>query len=90
MLQASKRETSIWGKVSFVIPHSCRALIGSACPHLIPLHQGFILPAESLNLLVQLCVPFVVPLGRHASRGLQRDTSMWLLRFNLNKETTCC
>ena len=51
------------------------SLPASACPYLVPLHECFILPAESLDLLVQLQVPLMIPLGHHVTGGLRRDTS---------------
>ncbi len=51
------------------------SLPASTWPYLVPLHERFILPAESLDLLVQLQVPLMIPLGHHVTGGLGRDTS---------------
>lgn len=48
-----------------------------ACRHwsyLIALHQHFVLPAESLDLLVQLQVSLMIPLGHHVAGALWIET----------------
>lgn len=44
--------------------------LADRCPHLVPLHECFVLPAESLDLLVQLHVPLMIPLGHHVTVSL--------------------
>lgn len=64
----------------------------NTCPYLVPLHECFILSAESLDLLVQLQVPLMIPLGHHVSGGLGDTTTK--LSFQTNKTSysndKCC
>lgn len=57
--------------------HPGLALHRPTCRHwsyLVALHQHFILPAESLDLLVQLHVSLMIPLGHHVAGALWTDT----------------
>lgn len=46
------------------------SLPASTCPYLVPLHERLILSTESLDLLVQLQVPLMIPLGHHVTGRL--------------------
>lgn len=42
--------------------------------YLVPLHESFVLPAESFDLLIQLQIPLMIPPGHHVTLVLARDT----------------
>lgn len=59
-------------------------------PHLVPLHQRLILPAESLDLLIQFQISLLIPLRHHGTGGLSRHIQSLVTDSCLIKQSISC